>query len=878
MIGTRLGPYEITAKLGEGGMGEVYRAHDTKLKRDVAIKVLPAAFTEDRERLARFEREAQLLAQLHHPNIASIFGLEDSDGSRALVMELVEGPTLAERLEQGGLPFNECLSISLQIAQALEEAHEKGIVHRDLKPQNVKASVEGKVKVLDFGLAKALDPIGSSGLSPADLAHSPTMTLGATREGMILGTAAYMSPEQAKGLPVDKRADIWAFGVVLYEMLVGRSLFAGETVTDTLAGVLKGEIDFAELPSSTPPVLQTLLRRCLERDPRRRLRDIGEARLALDELDAVAGSVVPASGLHAATAGHAAPLLRRGLPWAIALLAGLAAVGLALRKQPSTAAGHGRLQLSIVPPELTVLTEFFSISPDGKTLAFGGISGGKSLLRLRELGAERVRALEGTDSAETVFWSPDGHSLGFVARGKLRRMELATGATEVLADADLGRGGSWGATGDILFTQKAVGVISRVPAVGGTTVPVTALEPGDLLHRWPQVLPGGDRFLYFVKTDQTESTGTYLSSLSKPGRKLLLRSNGVGVFVAPDKLLFVRGATLLAQGVDLARGELRGEPVEVAQPVLRGDLGSYRDLFSVSDTGIVAFQAGSAERQLRWVDRDGKTISVVGATAEILSAGLSPDGLTAGYTFRSRDTGLRSIATVELVRSATAPFAEGAGAPIWSPDGRKIFYRTEAGTFDIRWRAGRSGSGADPIEVTDSFATPHSVSSDGRWLLFTRVARGFDIGVKELTSEAKPQILLSTEFSERMPTFSPDGRWFAYSSDETGQAEIFVRRFPLTEEKWRISTAGGEQPIWSANGREIFFLAMDRTLMAVPVRAVVDLDAGAPQPLFHAALALNNALRQYAASADGQRFLLVAPTQEAGWDRFRVLVNGLPER
>jgi len=335
----------------------------------------------------------------------------------------------------------------------------------------------------------------------------------------------------------------------------------------------------------------------------------------------------------------------------------------------------------------------------------------------------------------------------------------------------------------------------------------------------------------------------------------------------------VRGTTLLAQGVDLANGELRGEPKEVAQPVLRGDLGSYRDLFSVSDSGVLVFQSGSAERQLVWSDRGGRTITVLGSAAEILGVSLSPDDRTAGCTFRSRETGLRAIATVEIARNATAPFAEAASSPIWAPDGLGIFYRSEADHFDIRLRSGPGETRPEPVEVTDTFATPHAVSRDGRWLLYSRIGRGFDIGVKDLASDAKPQILLGTEFNERLPSFSPDGRWFTYSSDETGQAEVFVRRFPPTEEKWRVSTAGGEQAIWSATGREIFFVGNDRMLMTAPVENAAEFRVGTPQPLFRTSVALNVALRQFVASANGERFLIATPTEDIGPDRFRVLLN-----
>ena len=459
MIGNRLGPYEVTAKLGEGGMGEVYRAHDTKLKRDVAIKVLPAAFTEDKERLARFEREAQLLAQLHHPNIASIFGIEESDGSRALIMELVEGPTLAERLEHGPLPFKESLSISLQIAQALEEAHEKGIVHRDLKPQNINASIEGKVKVLDFGLAKAMDPIGtaSGGASASQLAQSPTLTLGATQMGVILGTAAYMAPEQAVGGVADRRADIWAFGVVLYEMLTGRRLFEGETVSHVLASVLKDTPDFSALPAETPERIRNLVRRCLRRKPRERLQSIGDARVILEEvlsepdLGRVALAAAPEAGL-----SRRAGSVPRG--WFVAAAA-LAVSGLAASLWLATSArpvGDRRLHAALVAPEGAVLGDSFALSPDGGRIAFEAYAeeSGRGMLWLRKLDSGEVRRLAGTEGGELPFWSPDGRQLGFFAEGKMRRLDPNGGSPQAICDAPTPRGAAWGPDGRIVFAPS----------------------------------------------------------------------------------------------------------------------------------------------------------------------------------------------------------------------------------------------------------------------------------------------------------------------------------------------------------------------------------------------------------------------------------------
>ena len=840
-------------------MGEVYKARDTRLERTVAVKVLPSHMSSSAEVRQRFEREAKTISQLSHPHICALYDVGTEGETEYLVMELLEGETLTDRLAKGALPLDQTLRYGMEIADALDKAHRQGIVHRDLKPGNVMLTKSG-VKLLDFGLAKAMaapNPKGS-------LTALPTQQ-GLTQEGTILGTFQYMAPEQLEGKDADARTDIFALGATLYEMMTGRKAFSGTSQASLISAIMQNDPPaISTIQPTSPPALDRLIRTCLAKDPDERWQSAADIKRELRWLG-------DGSQAGAVTASRAA----RGswLPWTIAAVAVVLAVGLSVRSLRSAPVAAGRMQVSIVPPEHAVLTEFFDLSSDGRKLAFVGIAGGKSLVRIRELGSDEVRALAGTDSAETVFWSPDGQSIGFVARGKLKRIELSTGSVEILADAELGRGGCWWPKGDILFAQKGAGAIYRVPASGGSVVPVTTLEKGDLMHRWPQCLPDGKRFLFYVKTRNPETSGTYLASIDKSGRKLVLRNGATGVFLPPATLLYCRNSALLAQPFDAERSELQGQPVTVTRPVLRGDVGSYRDLFTVSDSGILAFRAGSAQKQATWMDRRGNPIGRIGSPGEILSVSLSPDDRIAGLSFLSLETGIRAISMVDLDRDTVAPFAEPAALPVWSPDGGTIFYRQERERFEIRRKSVRSGPGEEAIEVVDAFATPHSVSPDGRYLLYTRVGRNFDIGVKDLHGKGGPQILLATEFGEQTPHFSPDGRWFAYSSDENGQAEIFVRRFPMTDEKWRISTSGGQQPLWSRNGKEIFFVALDGNFMTAAVSAGSTFSAGAPQPLFRTSVKLNAVSRQFAASADGQRFLMVVPTDDFDSQVFRVLLN-----
>jgi Tol biopolymer transport system component len=880
MIGERLGSYEVTAKLGEGGMGEVYRATDTRLKRDVAIKVLPPAFTQDPERLARFEREAQLLAQLHHPNIASIFGLEESQGVRALVMELVGGPTLAERLERGPLPLEESLSLARQIAEALEAAHEKGIVHRDLKPQNVKLTPEGKVKVLDFGLAKAMDPLAAGSGAPTAAAASPTLTLGATVQGLILGTAAYMAPEQAKGLPVDKRADVWAFGVVLYEMLAGARLFAGDSVPDTLAGVLKNEIDFAALPREVPPAIRRLLRRCLERNPKNRLHDVADARIVLDEV---------ATGRSDETSAVAAPAGRDSgrTRWPLAAgglvagaLLGALAVGL-LRGGAPAGVGPELSQLSILAPEGTSIQRGLAISPDGGRIAFTARDAeGLDSLWVRELGSLEARELAGTAGARLPFWAPDGRRIGFFSDRSVKWTDSAGGSPNVLAQtatvADV-RGGAWGADDTILYAPTFTGPLFAVSAQGGPSAPATRLPEGGAIGttRFPCFLPDGRRFVYYASAGTgTEPGELWLGRLGSLEAKRLASASSMAIYAEPGYLLFARGESLVAQRFDAAAEQLVGAPEILGLP-MGGSLAvsGLRSIAAGAGTMVYRNDKRNAS-QLVWVDRAGRELESLSdrESAWNYLPQLSPDGrylLTARYELAS--VGLGQIWVHDLTRKLTTrvTFDEGDDfIHTWLPTGRGEFLYSSLrpGARGNIYRATIDRPGEERLWLAgDVSQYPLAVTPDGRRVVFVsdEVFGLPQLWIRDLEGERAPIRLSGENAAENAADISPDGRWLAYASNATRGWEVYARPLDGAGAVVRISIEGGNHPRWRRDGRELFYVDAGGRLIAVPMTVSGPapgapdgrLEPGAPQVLFQARLE-EASDRQFDVVADGQRFVL----------------------
>ena len=891
--GIRLGAYEIVSLLGAGGMGEVYRARDTKLDREVAIKVLPELFVSDPERVARFQREAKTLASLNHPHIGGIYGFEDTDGERALILELVEGPTLADRIAQGPIPLDEALPIARQVAEALEAAHEAVIIHRDLKPANIKLRPDGTVKVLDFGLAKALEP--TSAASPSVTA-SPTITTPAmmTGVGMILGTAAYMAPEQAKGRAADKRADIWAFGVVVYEMLTGTRLFDAEDLSETLAAVLTRDVTLTTLPPTTPTRLRALLRDCLIRDPRQRLRDIGDARIVLDKIIAGAPDDAAAS---AAVPSAIVPAWRRVLPWAAAA-AFAVALGISLWAPWRTTPVPPETRLDIVT-SATTQPYSFALSPDGRQIAFVASDDKASSLWLRPLSTTTAQPLAGTEGATYPFWSPDGRSVGFFAGGALKRLDLAGGVPQVLAPVTNAQRGTWNADGVIVFAPSSGTPLLRVAAAGGAAVAVTTLGPQQIGHNSAQFLPDGRRLLFAV-IGSADTTGIYLGALDgrAPIRLTSTPSSTSFAYASPGFLLWVREGTLVAQKLDVDRAALVGEPVTLASGI---------GAVSVSSTGLVAYRTTTgAARQLTWFDRSGTAGGVVGdPDGTLRSLRVSPNGRRVAVSRKAQ--GNEDIWVLDGPRASRLTFDPAIDLySVWSPDGARIVYASaRTGIFSL-FRTLTSGAGGEePFLQTEQPVAPTSWSADGKFLLYGSIdpKTGSDLWVLPTsgnTGDRKPFVFLRTPFREASGEFSPDGRWVAYHSNETGRPEVYVRPFvPPSRDasadrpagtnagaaappggQWQISTTGGISPMWRADGKELYYLNPDGALMAVPITITgVTLEPGAPVTLFPTRIYGGGADvqlgRQYDVTRDG-RFLINTVLNEAA-ATITLLQNWQPE-
>jgi eukaryotic-like serine/threonine-protein kinase len=862
MSGTQFGPYRIDALIGSGGMGEVYRARDTRLGRDVALKVLPESFAHDLDRRVRFEREARMLASVSHPHIASIHGVEEAGGMLALILEMVEGPTLADRLERGPLPQTEALTIARQIAEAVDAAHEKGIIHRDLKPANIKLAPDRGVKVLDFGLAKAFEGDHAA----ADLSHMPTVTAAGTRAGAIMGTAAYMSPEQARGQPVDKRTDIWAFGCVLYEMLTGRLSFAGKTFSDTIVAILEREPDWQNLPASTPAHIRRLLRRCLDKDPRRRFRDIGDVAIEL---------APDQSGDQAAASDGLAR--RKPSPWALALaglglVAATAAVAAFVLSRPaaSTTPVIPAVRFSIPPPPGVtfgggvpdVETTYLALSPDGSQLAFvAAVSPGPTQIWIRPLSSLEARPVAGTEGAISTFWSPDSRSLGFFAGGKLKRLDLPGGAPVPIADVPLGGGlfGTWGQGGQILFASVQGREISSVSMAGGPTVAVVKADSsrGETRLHWPWFLPDGQRFLYFA----THTDGTGDLRIFEPGgttRSLLAVVSNVQ-WVDPDYLVFAREGTLLAQRVDLSAGRVTGDPFAITDAVNYSYMPS-RAMFTTSRNGVVVYQSNRDFARLAWIDRTGKEIETIGNPAGYYTMRMSPDRRQVLFARADRRYGTHNLWLLDLDRGnetvITSDELPDLPGP-WFP-GQQAFVFTSArgGPPHLFQRDLRTGKDQELLPAV-SFQLASDLTPNGKQLLFShRVERGtWDISLLDVGAGTAPTPLFATPFNEFDARLSPDGRAVAFTSDESGRGELYVAPFPPTAAKILVSTGGAWAPRWSQNG-ELFYLTPDRRLMVVPIRTEPRLDVGRPSPLFTLG---GKSWNDYDVSSDGKKFLAVVP-------------------
>jgi eukaryotic-like serine/threonine-protein kinase len=867
--GVRLGPYEVVSPLGAGGMGEVYRARDPKLNRDVAIKVLPEAFAKDPDALVRFEREAKAVAALSHPNIMAIFDFGSHEGIAYAVMELLEGETIRQKLESGPVPVWKALEWARAIARGLAAAHEKGIVHRDLKPENLFVTKDGHVKILDFGLARQL-------ALPADASDTKSPTfVHPTEPGVVLGTIAYMSPEQVRGLPADHRADIFAFGCVLYELLSSRRPFRGASPVETMHAIVHDEP--AELPAAVreaAPALERVVRTCLAKEPRERWQNAADLARELDWLG-------DERGRDGAAHGAARRLPRHWLAWAITILA--AAVAIAVAASRGKAPGPGPIvRFSVQPPEKTtfdrnILGVSFAPSPDGRRIAFMANARGQAVLWLWSVAEETAIQLADTDGAISPFWSPDGLSLAFFADGKLKKIAVSGGPAQVLADAPFGQAGSWGATGVILFSEwsgEGEGIY-RVPAEGGTATKLR-LGDGEAATRsraWPSFLPDGTHFLYMMGMFRglTQDYRVCVGQLGSQDAACLMQSDSRVDYVPPGRLLFVRKGTLLAQPFDAAKRRVSGQPAAIADRISVFVPTGGAEFAASADGQLIVYRHGGPASSLVWMDRSGQKVGSVGEPGYFGLVRISPDDRRLAVDVEDPATGGRDVWLYDLstgIGSRLTFDPVDAGWPVWSPDGSRLAF-------------GSGGKGPPDIYVKDLggqleeklvFAAPSTQfpcdwTRDGRFIAYvdyspSRKAQR-QVLLLPMTGERKPMPLVGGAFSQYDPRFSPDSRWVAFVSEESGQAEVYVAAVDGAGRRQRVSPAGGSLPCWSADGKELFFVSADNVMMTVQVSLERDVRFSTPKPLFSLPPFPFRFRSDYDVSHDGQRFLVNLGTESA---------------
>ena len=880
--GTKLGRYEIRSKLGAGGMGEVYRARDTQLGRDVAIKVLPSAFAVDQDRLKRFEQEACAASALNHPNILVVHDIAFHDHAPYVVSELLEGETLRERIGGTALGQRRAIEYALQIANGLATAHQKGIIHRDLKPDNIFITNDGRVKILDFGVAKLTQVDGAQ--VQTDI---PTRRVD-TEPGIAMGTVGYMSPEQLKGRPVDQRSDIFSFGAVLYEMLSGQRAFQRESRAETMSAILREDPpDLSNTNKGVSPGLERLVNHCLEKNPESRFHS---ARDLVYALEAVSGSTVSSQTETALPVRSAPTKGTSRLPWVVAgLFAILAAFAFLLPYlRPAPKEEVDVVRLTIPPPARGVVSTL-SVSPDGRQVVYGAPNAdGKSILWLRSLDSTTAQPLTGTDNPFfTTFWSPDSRFVGFVSStdNKLKRVDVNGGTPQVLANAPNGRGGTWNRDGVIVFAPAAEGPLSRVSSTGGPVTEVTALDQSrkEISHRYPWFLPDGKHFLFFARGATYEGNSVCVGSLDSKGFKHLINADSGAIYSPPGYLLYVREGTLMAHPFDLDRLELKDEPIPIADAVIGFDLTSNLARFSVSENGVLVYYGGSefGKADLIWVDRQGRQIGIVAKAADYGYIRLSSDNKRLVTALRDPSTRW-DLWIIDLANDGQTRFTFDAANevfPIWSPDGSRIaFSSNRGGQVNLYQKLSNGTGNEEQILVSDEAKFCNDWSSDGQFIVFHKLSgkTRADIWILPLSGDRKPFAYLETEFGEREARFSPNGRWIAYTSDETGPREVYVQSFPIGRGKWQISRGGGGPPKWRGDGKEIFFVSGDK-LMSVALKTEGDtLETSTPQPLFEIRGApLPGALggAAFDASADGQRFLIGLSVQEATFAPIIVVLN-----
>jgi serine/threonine protein kinase len=854
-------------------MGEVYRAHDTRLQRDVAIKVLPDDFALDATRVARFEREARTLAALNHPNIAQIFGLEEANGVKALVMELIEGPTLADLVARGPSPLHEAVPIAKQIAEALEGAHEQGIIHRDLKPANVKVRADGTVKVLDFGLAKVSEPAGLS----QSVSQSPTFTMPMTQVGVILGTAAYMSPEQAKGKHVEKRADIWAFGCVLFEMLTGRRAFGGESVTETLANIVRDEPDWTLLPADTPQTLRELLRRLLQKDPARRLRDIGDAKLELDDALEARGTS-PTSH----RAGHA-----RSWMFVSGALAAALLVMTVIVLWPIRAAAPDVVRFAFEPPGAGSYFNL-SVAPDGEKIAAVSLTPRNSTqISVRHLRDTSITFVPGTENASFPFWSPDSRFLGFFAEGQLKKIDLAGGRAETLASADFPLGGTWNSDGIIVYATNTG--LYRTSSNGGTPEKIATEDrtTARTVRAFPQFLPDNQHFLY-VTVEPSEQTVVWVGSLTSPRSKQIVNADSAAQYVQPGVLLFSRGNTLMSQSFSAADLSLSGDATPIAQILTSwssAEMTRGEAAFSAGNNVLTFVPLTADASEHAWWERDGKELAVIPnpQSGAYQNPSLSPDGRLVAFQRIDPQSGNWDIWLFDTLRSAVTRFTSDPAQdsdPVWSPDGRTIvFASTRNKVFGLYQRRSDSSSGEELLKEFDVPVQPTSWSADGRFIVYSPgdASQLSEIWALPVFGDRQPfRIAYNPAFSLYGAQVSPDSKWLAYASNETGGSEIYVQAFPAGGQRFQLTNGSGIHPRWRRDGKELFYwsLSLDRIMASEITSDGRTISAGRPRPAVDVPIdGLTDNRNHYAVSGDGRKILLRRHSSANPDPSIQVLVN-----
>ncbi len=882
--GTRLGPYEIESPLGAGGMGEVYRARDTRLERTVAIKVLNAQLVASAELRARFEREAKVISQLQHPNICVLHDVGNEGPIDFLVMEYLQGESLAERLRKGALPPEQVLTIAIEIADALEKAHRAEVVHRDLKPGNVMLTKSG-AKLLDFGLAKPLSATVASGSKCSSSASvfaaaltqtmpSPSPATPLSTAGAVIGTVQYMSPEQIQGIEADARSDIFSFGVMLFEMVTGKRTFEGKTQASIVGQILAVDPpSVSTLRPQTPPGLERVIRLCLDKDPGERIQTAHDLKL---QLQAIAEA--PAT---MAQAPVVVPARRSWLPWAAAGALAIAAIAFALAYLQSSRMPQASVHSYILAPEKAtfVLTGNTAgppvLSPDGLRLAFVAKNAdGKQMLWIRPLNSGAAQPMSGTEGATYPFWSADSRYVGFFAASKLNKLDASGGPPQALCDASSGRGGTWSSTGTIVFAPDTTSGLSRVDSAGGTRVALTTLESKETSHRWPDFLPDGKHFLYFAHGGTSAESGIYLAALDSKDKdkdpKLLLRNDSNAIYTAPGYLLFVRDNTLMAQRFNLRSLALEGEAKALVDHVAV-NTDTWRSVLTASANGELLYQHGAAGggSQLVWYDSSGKQGEpVLPEAADYYNPALSPDASKLAFVLENNGVG--DIWVVDLARHTKTRLTFGplySGWPIWWPDGKSIvFDYGPSGTQDSLYRQNADGTGSKEklLENPGIFEIPLSVSPDGRYIAYVRSdsksSTGLDIWALPMfpdkSGEQKPFPVVATNFSDVSPSFSPDGKWLAYANNETGRQEVYIQPFPSGAGRWQVSTGGGTRPNWRKDGKELFYFSTNQQVMAVDVsQNGASLQLGAPRSLFKATT-VGSPNGPYTVSADGKKFVM----------------------